>query len=98
MNDKELTRAEQVRSRRESDSARRMQRVIKDVTRPVPMVSTRTKQTGGSSRRKPARNTRRRFQIALPIARDDIHPISVPRPRLGMRVLSFMLAALLGTA
>lgn len=98
MSDKELTRAEQVRVRRESNSARHMERVIKDVTRPVPMVTTRTIQSGAASNRKPARNTRRRFQIALPIARDDMRPLSVPRPRFGMRALSFMIVALLATA
>ncbi|MEO8354664.1 MAG: FtsQ-type POTRA domain-containing protein [Chloroflexota bacterium] len=98
MSDKELTRAEQVRVRRESNSARRMERVIKDVTRAVPMVTTRTKQSGAASNRKPARNTRRRFQIALPIARDDMRPLSVPRPRFGMRALSFTIVALLATA
>ncbi len=98
MSDKELTRAEQVRVRRESNNARLMERVIKDVTRPVPMVTTRTKQSGAASKRKPARNTRRRFQIALPIVRDDMRPLSVPRPRFGMRALSFMIVALLVTA
>lgn len=97
MSDKELTRAEQVRLRRESDSLKRMERVRKEATRPAPMVTTRTKQTTAASKRKPARNTRRRFQVALPIARDDVRPISIPRPRLGMRVLSFAFAALLGT-
>lgn len=95
---KDMTRAEQVRLRRESDNVKRMQHVVKEATRPMPMVTTRTKQTAASPRRKPARNTRRRFQIALPIPHDDVRPISIPRPRVGMRLFSFMLAAVLGTA
>lgn len=98
MSDKDLTRAEQVRLRRESDKAKRIQRVVKEATRPMPMVTTRGKQTSAGSKRKPARNTRRRFQIALPIAREGVHPISIPRPRFGMRAVSFIIAALLGTA
>jgi hypothetical protein len=98
MNDKELTRAEQVRLRRESDNAKRMKRVVKDATRPMPMVTTRAKQTSTGSKRKSPRNTRRRFQVALPIARDDVRPINIPRPHVGMRVFSFLFSALLGAA
>ena len=98
MSDKELTRAEQVRLRRERDSVKRMKRVVKEATRPMPMVSTRTKQTSTAAKRKPARNTRRRFQVALPVAREDVRPLSIPRPRLGMRLFSFLFSALLGAA
>jgi hypothetical protein len=50
--------------------------------------------------RKPARkNTRRRFQIAVPhLPRAEARSISIPRPRFGWRLLSFVLVALLATA
>ena len=94
----ELTRAEQVRLRRESDNVKRMKRVVREATRPMPMVTTRAKQTSPASKRKSRRNTRRRFQIALPVAREDVRPISIPRPRVGMRVFSFLFSAVLGAA
>lgn len=97
MSDKELTRAEQVRLRRESENSKRMQRVVKEATRLMPMVTTRSRQSP-AAKRKPARNTRRRFQIALPIVGDNIRTIGIPRPRFGMRALSFVLVALLATA
>ncbi len=95
---KELTRAEEVRLRREKENSKRMQRAAKEATRPVPPVTTRAKQTVAAPGRRPARNTRRRFQVALPIPGDDIRRVSIPRPRLGMRTVSFLLAAVIGTA
>ncbi len=95
---KELTRAEEIRLRRERENAKRMQRVVKDATRPVPPVTKRARQTEPTPRRKPAQNARRRFQIAMPVARDEMRRLSIPRPHFGMRAVSFVLAALLGTA
>ena len=92
----ELSRSELVRLRREQEHAKRMQRVIKEATRPVP-VTTRTRPESVQPKRKPARNTRRRFQIALPVTRDHVRSVSIPRPRFGWRLLSFFIAALLGT-
>jgi len=99
MSDKnELTRSELVRLRREQDHAKRMQRAVKEATRPIPPITTRTKQNVVQSKRRPARNTRRRFQIALHLPRADMRQISIPRPRFGWRLLSFLVVALLGTA
>jgi POTRA domain-containing FtsQ-type protein len=95
---KDLTRAEEVRLRRENESAKRVKRAGKEATRPVPVVTTRAHRTAASVR-KPARNARRRFQVALPILpTDDVRTISFPRPRFGMRAVSFILAAVIGTA
>jgi len=93
---KELSRSELVRLRREQDHAKRMQRAVKEATRPVP-VTTRTRAESVQPKRKTARNTRRRFQIALPAARDNVRSISIPRPRFGMRFLSFVIVVLLAT-
>jgi len=111
MSDKrELTRSEMVRLRREQENARLMQRAVKEATRPVPPITTRTGQDVVQPKRRPARNTRRRFQIALhpvrsasPSGRDglpraDMRAFSIPRPRFGWRLLSFVVAAVLGTA
>jgi hypothetical protein len=94
----DLTRAEQVRLRREKETSKRMQRAVKEATRPVPPVTTRAKAAAGAPKRKPAQNARRRFQVALPAARDEMRRFSIPRPQFGMRAMSFVLAVLLGTA
>lgn len=94
----DLTRAEQVRLRREKESTKRVQRAVKEATRPAPPVTTRAKTAAVAPKRKPAKNARRRFQVALPAARDHVRHFSLPRPQVGMRAVSFVLAALLGTA
>lgn len=95
---KDLTRAEQVRLRRERDTSRRVKRAVKEATRPAPPVTSRARQAVADPKRKPVRNARRRFQVALPTARSDVRTLSVPRPRLGMRLFSFLLSLLLGAA
>lgn len=92
---KNLSRAELVRLRREQEHAQQMQRAVKEVTRPVP-VTTRAK--SAKPTRKPAQNTRRRFQIALHMPRNDMRSFSIPRPRFGWRFVSFILVVLIGTA
>jgi hypothetical protein len=98
---KELSRAEHVRLRREQEHANRMNRIAKDATRPVPPVTTRKKAVT-TPKKKPVQNTRRRFQISMPAMpsapRANLRSISIPRPRLGWRLLSFMLSAILGIA
>ncbi len=101
---KELSRSELVRLRREQEHANRMNRIAKEATRPVP-VTVRAKKAAATKAkvRKPKpQNTRRRFQIALPsmpsAPRANLRSISIPRPRLGWRLLSFILSAVLGTA
>ena len=95
---KEQPRAELVRKRREQEQAKRMDRIVKDTTRPMP-VTTRAKPN--APKKKPVQNARRRFQIALPaipIARPNFRSISIPRPRLGWRFVSFLIAVILGAA
>ena len=94
---KDLSRSDQVRLRRESNTVKRVQRARKDATRPVPPVTSRTRQAGAAPKRKSAKNTRRRYQVALTSA-SDARPISIPRPRLGIRLLSFLVVALIGAA
>jgi hypothetical protein len=94
---KDLSRSEQVRLRRESHTVKRVQRARRDATRPAPPVTARTRQAGAAPRRKPAQNARRRYQVALTSA-SDARPISIPRPQFGMRMLSFLVVLLIGTA
>jgi hypothetical protein len=64
---KDITRAEEVRLRREKESTQRKQRAVRHATRSMPPVTTRGRQTPTTSRRRKAQNARRRFQIVLPI-------------------------------
>ena len=96
---KELSRSELVRLRREKENTQRIQRVVKEATRPMPPVTTRAKPNAAASKRKTPRNTRRRFQIALSkMPRTHIRSISIPRPRFGWRFVSLTLSAIFGLA
>ena len=98
---KELTHAELVRLRREKENVKLMERAADEATRPVPPITRRaTRQDASKPKRRPARasGARRRFQIAFHLPRRDVRSISIPRPRLGGRLLSFLLAAVLGAA
>jgi len=97
-NKKELSRAELVRLRRALEHAKHMDRASKVTARPAPKAKTRVKPKAVKPVRKPKQNARRRFNIALHMPRTDIRSISIPRPRLGWRLLSFVLASLLGAA
>jgi hypothetical protein len=94
---KDLSRSEQVRLRRESNTTKRVQRARKDATRPTPPVTSRKRQAGVAPKRKPTQNARRRYQVALTSA-SDARSISIPRPRLGVRLLSFLVVLLIGAA
>jgi len=95
---KNLSRSELVRLRREQEHTKEMKRALKDITRPVQVV-TRAKPGTGRPKRKPVQNARRRFQIALPhMPSTNIRSFNIPRPRVGWRLLSFILVALFGTA
>ncbi len=98
---KELAHSELVRLRRAKENTRLMERAANEATRPVPPITRRaTKQDAVRSKRKPARasGARRRFQIALPLPRNDVRSISIPRPYLGGRLFSFLLAVVFGAA
>ncbi|HEX6270508.1 MAG TPA: FtsQ-type POTRA domain-containing protein [Anaerolineales bacterium] len=98
---KELTHSELVRRRREKESVRRMQRAAIEAIRPVPPVTRRaTRQDASKPKRRSGRGSgaRRRFQIAFHLPRREARSISIPRPRLGGRIFSFLLTAVLGTA
>ena len=102
---KDLTRSDLARLRREKESSKRVERAKKVVTRSAPPVTTRARQEDVRSTRRSARSgtgrsARRRFQIALlPVAPDaEMRGISISRPRLGPRLLSFFAVALLGAA
>ena len=99
MSDKrKLTRAELVRLRREQEHAKYMERASKVVARPAAPAAPRAKKKVVKPARKPKENTRRRFNIALHMPSTNVRSISIPRPRPGWRLFSFVLAALLGTA
>lgn len=99
MSDKrEPSRAELVRLRREQEHARQLQRAS-NVTARSMRVTTRAQQKPVKPARRHVSNARRRFQIALPHApHADVRSINIPRPRLGWRLFSFILAGLLGAA
>jgi cell division septal protein FtsQ len=90
------SRAELVRQRRDQEKAKRMERIVKETTRPV-RISTRTKPA--TPKKQPVQHARRRFQIALPAmpsARPHLRGISIPHPRFGWRFVSLILTAVLG--
>jgi len=95
---REPTRAELVRLRREQEQLMHLQRASKMKAHPV--VVTRARKDITKPVRQPARkNARRRFQIALPhMPRVNTRAISLPRPKLGYRLLSFVLVAIFGAA
>lgn len=96
---RELTRAELVRLRREQENAKQMQRAMKEATRPLPPPAARVKPEAAkkASAQKPA-GGKRRFQIALHMPRVNLRAIHISRPRVGWRLLSFILVAILGAA
>jgi len=94
---KDTTRAELVRLRREQENAKRMQRAMKEATRPVPTAIERAQKAAARPVKKPAQN-RRRFNIALHMPRPNLRAIHIPRPRLGWRLASFILLVFFGVA
>jgi hypothetical protein len=99
---KESTRAELVRLRRARENTQRRERAKKEATRPVSAVMTRTKPATPKPARKltradRTRSARRRFQLALlPVTPDtNLRGISLPRPRLGPRLLASFVVVLL---
>jgi cell division protein FtsQ len=100
---KDMSRAELVRLRREQDSKTRVERARKESSRTPPATS-RRKETTQPRRRSGAtsqsRSARRRFQNALlPVAPDaEMRGISIARPNLGKRLPSFLVVALLASA
>lgn len=96
-NKREMTRAELVRKRREQKYAQQMELASKVTARPRPKVTKRVTSKTVKPVRKPKQNARRRFYIALPqVPRANVRSISIPRPQLGWRLFSFVLASLLG--
>lgn len=98
---KERSRAELVRTRREKEGVTRMERAVREATRPVPPITRRaSRQEESQTKRRSTRasGARRRLQLVLPVPARETRSISIPRPRLGGRVPSFLLAALLGAA
>ena len=95
---REPTRAELVRLRREQEHSKHLQRASKVTARQV--VVTRARRDITKPIRQPARkNARRRFQIAVPhMPRVNTRSISIPRPHLGWRSLSFILVVIFGAA
>ena len=97
-NKRDTTRAELVRWRREQEHVKHLQRASKIVARVTPSAPARPAKRNARPTRKPGR-TDRRFHIALPqMPRANMGLFGIPRLRLGWRVLSFLLTALLGTA
>lgn len=102
MSQKDISRSDLVRLRREKDSSTRVERARKDATRSVPVTSRRQEITQPKRRKAQTGSARRRFQNALlPVAPDAEMrgiSISISRPHLGKRLPSFLLVALLASA
>ena len=97
----EVTRAENVRKRRVRENAQSLRRAAVEAERPFHSIATRlTPVDAVKPKRRYTRagtgGARRRFQVALPLPNSDFRRLSIPRPRLGWRSLSFIFAALLG--
>ena len=97
----EVTRAENVRKRRVRENAQSLRRAAVEAERPLQTFVTRlTLADAVKPKRRYTRagtgGARRRFQVALPLPNSDFRRLSIPRPRLGWRSLSFIFAALLG--
>jgi len=87
-----MTRAEIVRMRREQANVKRMQQAVKEATRPVPVAKAYVRPV------RPAQN-KKRFNIALHMPRLHLRTIQLPeisRPRVGWRLLSFVLVSVFG--
>ena len=104
MTQKDMSRAELVRLRREQDSRTRVDRARKESTRSAPVTPRRQNKNTQPRRQaasaNPSRSTRRRFQNALlPVAPDaELRGISIARPNLGRRLPSFLVVLLLASA
>ena len=104
MSQKDMSRADLVRLRREQGSKTRVERARKQSTRTTPVTS--RKQDAVPSRRRtaaesaPRSSRRRRFQNALlPVAPDaELRGISLARPNLGKRLPSFLVVLLFASA
>ncbi len=102
----EVTRSEQVRLRREQEQKKRMNRIVKEASRPMPPVTARTKvNTQRNKAAKPRQNARRRFQVVIPVAPTAARPVlgranfrsfSIPRPQFGWRFVSLIVTLALG--
>src|SRR5215475_967988 len=97
----ERSRSDMVRLRREQEQTKRMHRIVRETTRPVPPITTRARPNAPKTKKAgPKQNARRRFQIALPAvlnARKSFRSISLPRPQFGWRSVSFILIGVLAT-
>lgn len=94
-----LSRAELVRQRRAQRTAKELQQTTQRALKPIAPVTSRTVPTRAVI--KPKRvDAPRRFNIALGLPEIHLHKpnISMPRLRGNWRVVSFVIAVLLGTA
>jgi hypothetical protein len=97
----DVTRAENVRKRRARENLQSLRRAAVEAERPFQSIATRlTPVDAVKPKRRYTRagtsGARRRFQVALPLPNSDFRTLSIPRPRLGWRSLSFIFTALLG--
>ena len=95
-----LSRAEAVRMRRRQHTQRRAVKSLQQITRPLPVITSR--ENIGSAALEPANQskTRRRYQAAFSLPGVQIHmpAITMPRFEVGWRLLSFLISLSLGVA
>ncbi|MCK7483334.1 MAG: hypothetical protein M0C28_44515 [Candidatus Moduliflexus flocculans] len=95
---REPTRAELVRMRREQEYTEQLQRVSKVTARPAHVVTTRARKDAYKARSQTCAECAPPLPDRHPHAARGCSLLHIPRPRFGMRLLSFILTAVLGTA
>ena len=95
---RDLTRAEQVRTRRRQEGQKRPLQTANLTTRSMPPVVSRSAMMNVTQERVTIPNTKRRFQAAISMAGFELHipVISLPRGGVKSRLFSLCLCFLLG--
>ena len=101
MSEKSLSnRAEMVRLRRREQSQKRIVKSSQQLTRPLPVITSRENVSDAVPQTINRSKTRRRYQAAFSMPGIQIHMpvITMPRFEVGWRLLSFFISILLGAA
>ena len=93
-------RSELVRLRRREQSRKRIVKSSQQITRPLPVITSRENAGEAALQTANRSKTRRRFQAAFSMPGIQIHlpAITMPRFEVGWRLLSFFISLLLGAA
>ncbi len=97
---RELSRADTARLRRTKQNSQRVTKAVERAHRPLPPVTKRATGLAGTYvvQKHKKQPTKRRFNIAIGMPDVRLHAPTMPRIRVGWRLLSFFLSLLLGAA